>query len=187
MIFTISGLHGCGKTTVAKKIAEALGLKYYSTGQAFRDLAKEKNMTLEEFTKYVENNPNIDKILDDKIVAIAKSRVDTLIDSQLAPYLLKDLAIFKILLTCPLETRIKRMAERDQVSYDQKLKETTLREDSELERFKTLYNIDLQDEKNWKIYDIIVDTKRLNPEELTNKILRVWKKKSKEKRSQNSV
>ena len=57
MILTISGKHGSGKSVIGKKIALALDIKYYSTGQAFRDLAKEMNMSLEEFTKYVENHP----------------------------------------------------------------------------------------------------------------------------------
>ena len=64
MIIAISGLHGTGKSTIAKKIAEKLGIRHYSTGDAFRELAEEMNMTLEEFTAYVEKNPEIDKKLD---------------------------------------------------------------------------------------------------------------------------
>ena len=41
MIITISGLHGTGKSTIGKKLAENLGIRYYSTGQAFRELANE--------------------------------------------------------------------------------------------------------------------------------------------------
>ena len=58
MIITISGLHGTGKTTAGKLVAKALGLNYYSTGQAFRDLAKEMEMNLQEFSRYVEKHPN---------------------------------------------------------------------------------------------------------------------------------
>ena len=72
MIIAISGLHGTGKSTIAKKIAEKLGLRHYSTGDAFRELAKEMNMTLKEFTSYVENNPIIDKKLDEKVKSIGK-------------------------------------------------------------------------------------------------------------------
>ena len=171
MILTISGLHGTGKSTIGKKLAEALGLKYYSTGQAFRDLAAEMNMTLEEFTKYVENHPQIDNKLDTKILEIAK-KGDIIIDSQLAGYLLKNVADFKILLTCPLKTRVKRMIERDQESLKEKSKETNLREKSELERFKNLYNIDLSDKKKAKkTYDLIIDTEDLSIDEVLNKIL----------------
>ncbi|MFW9999419.1 MAG: (d)CMP kinase [Candidatus Hodarchaeota archaeon] len=176
MIITISGLHGTGKSTIGKLIAENLGIQFYSTGQAFRDLAKEMNMTLEEFTKYVEKNPNIDRKLDDKINEIAQ-RGNVIIDGQLSGYLLKSKANFKILLLCPLEIRVKRMAERDNTNYEKKLKETKLREKSELERFKNLYGFDLSDQKNLNIiYDLIINTENLTVEEIAEKILNTLEK-----------
>lgn len=171
MIVTISGLHGTGKSTIGKKLAKSLGMKYYSTGEAFRDLATDMNMTLEEFTHHVEENPEIDKQLDKKIKDIAK-KGNVVVDSQLSGTILESIADFKILLTCPLETRVKRMAERDLGSYEDKLKETLLREKSELRRFKELYNIDLSNKKqNKKTYDLIIDTQNLTIEEVLDKIL----------------
>ncbi|MFW9819499.1 MAG: (d)CMP kinase [Candidatus Thorarchaeota archaeon] len=177
MIITISGLHGTGKSTIAKLIAEKLCIQYYSTGQIFRDLALEMNMTLEEFTKYVEENPDIDKKLDNKIIDIAQ-KGNIIIDSQLSGYILKAIADFKILLTCPLETRIKRMADRDNNRYDEKVKETMIREKSELERFKRLYNIDLSNQEELhQLYDLIIDTENLTVEEVLEKILSFIPKK----------
>jgi len=171
MILTISGLHGTGKSTIGKKLAKSLGIKYYSTGEAFRDLAKDMNMSLKEFTHYVEENPEIDKQLDKKIIDIAK-KGNIIVDSQLSGYILESIADFKILLTCPLETRVKRMAERDLTLYENNLKETLLREKSELRRFKELYNIDLSDnDKIKKMYDLIIDTQNLTIEEVLNRIL----------------
>ncbi len=171
MILTISGLHGTGKSTIGKLIAENLGIRYYSTGMAFRDLAKDMNMTLEEFTKYVENHSEIDNKLDEKVIEIAKLG-NVIIDSQLTGYLLENIATFRILLSCPLETRVKRMAERDNISYNNKLKETILREDSELKRFKKLYNIDLSDKKAIsKTYNLILATENLSIEEIIEKII----------------
>ncbi|TFG01678.1 MAG: cytidylate kinase [Promethearchaeota archaeon] len=171
MIITISGLHGTGKSTVGKILSKELGLNYYSTGQAFRDLAQEKNMSLEQFTDYVEENPKIDMELDQKIIDIAKQG-DVVIDSRLSGYLLKELADFKILLTCPIETRIKRMADRDDSSFEEKLKETVIREKSELERFKKLYNINLENsEKNRQLYDLIINTEKISARQVTKKIL----------------
>ncbi len=171
MIISVSGLHGTGKSEIAKLIADRLGILYYSTGQMFRDLAKEKNMTLEEYTNYVEHHPDIDKELDNKVVNIAK-KGNIIIDSQLSGYILKSIADFRIHLTCPLELRVKRMSERDKTSLEKKLKETTLREKSELERFKKLYNIDISD-KNLiiEIFDLVINTENLSIEEVLDKIL----------------
>ena len=176
MILTISGLHGTGKSTIGKLISQKLGLKYYSTGQAFRDLAKDMNFTLEEFTDYVEKNPDIDRKLDDKIIEIAL-KDNILIDSQLSAYLLESVADFKILLTCSLKIRVKRMTERDDALYDDKLKETTIREKSELARFNKLYDINLNDQsKVEKIYDLIIDTSELTIEEIFELIFSDFKK-----------
>jgi len=176
MILTISGLHGTGKSTIGKLVAEKLGIKYYSTGQAFRDLAKETNLTLEEFTEFVENNPDIDKKLDHKIIEIAQ-KGNIIIDSQLSGYILESIADFKILLICPLEIRVERMTERDNESYDKKLEETTMREKSELVRYKKLYNIDLKnEEKIGKIYNLIIDTGNLTIDEVLEQILTAVKK-----------
>ncbi len=171
MIISISGLHGTGKSTIAKLIAKHLGIVYYSTGQMFRDLAKEKDMSLEEFTNYVEVHPDIDKILDKKVVNMAK-KGNIIIDSQLSGYILKSIANFRIHLTCPLELRVKRMSERDQTSFEEKLKETSLREKSELERFKKLYDIDLSDKNSINEFiDLIINTENFSIEEVLDKIL----------------
>lgn len=172
MIIAISGLHGTGKSTIAKLLAENLGILYYSTGQAFRDLAEESGMTLEEYTNYVEKNPEIDQTLDKKVVDIAK-KGSIIIDSQLSGHLLKSIADFKIHLTCPLKIRVKRMTARDQSSYDAKLKETTLREESELKRFNKLYDIDLSDNDFiHNFFDLIIDTESLSVEEVLQLILK---------------
>lgn len=171
MIITISGFHGTGKSTIAKLLANKLGILYYSTGQAFRDLAKESNMSLEEYTRFVEKHPDVDKELDNKVVEMAK-KGSIIIDSQLSGYILKSIANFKIQLICSLEERVKRMATRDQTSFAEKLKETTIREKSELERFKKLYKIDLSDiESTIAFFDLIIDTEHLSIEEIIDKIL----------------
>ncbi|MFX0019648.1 MAG: (d)CMP kinase [Promethearchaeota archaeon] len=171
MILSISGFHGTGKSTIGKLIAESLGITYYSTGEAFRELAKEKNMTLAEFTEYVENHPDVDFELDEKVIEIAK-KDNIVIDSQLSGFLLKDIASFKIHLVCPIDIRVKRMAARDKTSYQIKLKETKLREKSELERFKKLYNIDLNNIKEVnETFDLIINTENLTIKEVLELIL----------------
>jgi len=171
MIITISGLHGTGKSTVGKLVAKALGLNYYSTGQAFRDLAKEMGMNLQKFSHYVEEHPDIDKKLDEKILKIAEKN-NILIDSQLSGHILKNVADFKIHLTCSLETRVRRITDRDQSSYELKMKETLIRESSELERFKKLYGIHLDDLKEIKrFHDLVIDTEGLSIDEIVEIIV----------------
>jgi len=176
MIITISGPHGTGKSTIGQKIASLFNLKYYSTGKVFRELASEYSMDLEEFTKYVEKNLEIDKQLDNKILDLAR-KDNVIIDSQLSAFILKNKADFKILLTCSIDTRVKRMAERDGSSFSEKMNETLLREKSEEERFKKLYDIDLNDPKILEeTYDLIMDTTNLEIEQVMEEILKFFKK-----------
>ena len=64
------------------------------------------------------------------------------------------------------------MAERDKISYENKLKETIIREESELERFKKLYRIDLN---NVKIYNLILETENLTVEDIVEEIIGLLK------------
>ena len=48
-IITIGGNVGAGKTTLASKLAEALGYEDLSMGGLFREIAAERGMTIEEF------------------------------------------------------------------------------------------------------------------------------------------
>jgi len=171
MIIAISGLHGTGKSTIAKLLAETFGLKYYSTGDTFREFAKKRNLSLEEFSKYVENHPEIDRELDEKTIEKAKEN-NIIIDSQLSGHMLNSIADFKIHLKCSLESRVKRMTDRDETSFQRKLKETVLRETSELKRYKDLYNIDLSDiDTIYKLHDLVIDTENLSVEEVLEKII----------------
>jgi cytidylate kinase len=51
MIITIGGLPGTGTTTIARLISEKYGLNHVCAGFIFRDMAKENNMTLKEFSE----------------------------------------------------------------------------------------------------------------------------------------
>jgi cytidylate kinase len=58
------------------------------------------------------------------------------------------------------------------------LKETLLREKSELDRFKKLYNIDLRNEQIInELYDIIIDTESLSIQQVLKKIILELEKK----------
>lgn len=167
IVVTISGLHGVGKSNCAKLLANFFNLKHFSSGEIFRRLAKERGTTLEEFSLYVEKNPEIDLEIDKETVRAAKEG-NVIIDARLSGWKAKDYADLKILLTAPLETRVKRLAERDKKTYKEALEETLKREKSEAERFKRIYNIDVNDHS---IYDVIINTE-LWPLDSVVKILR---------------
>jgi len=66
-IITVSGLPGSGTTTLAETLSERLNATYLNGGTVFRALAEEQGMELNEFSKYVNENPDIDRAIDFKL------------------------------------------------------------------------------------------------------------------------
>ncbi|RLG57107.1 MAG: cytidylate kinase, partial [Candidatus Hydrothermarchaeota archaeon] len=65
LVITISGLIGSGKTTVAKALAEKLMLRHVQAGMVFREMAKERGMSLQEFSKLAEKDKSFDRLVDE--------------------------------------------------------------------------------------------------------------------------
>ena len=154
MLITISGFHGSGKSTVANDVMKKFKLRYLSAGNTFRQMAKDKTMTLEEFSKFVEQHPEIDREIDDRMVQEAQ-KGDAILDGLLVAWLTRHISGLHILLTADEQIRIERIAQRENRPYAEVKKETLIREKSEITRFKTLYHVDIND---YSIYDVVLNT-----------------------------
>ncbi len=153
-VITIGGLHGTGKSSVADSIAKRFGLRRISAGVIFRQLAKERGMTLEEFSRVAEGDLEIDELIDGTQKKAA-AEGNAVIDGQLAAWMAGDHADLKILLIAPVEVRIKRIAERDGTEFEFAKRETIAREGSEKARYFEYYKVDVSD---LSIYDLILNT-----------------------------
>lgn len=154
MIITISGFHGTGKTSVAKELASQFNMRYIAAGDVFRQIAYEKILTLEEFSKFVETHPEIDREIDERTIEEAK-KGNVILDALLAAWKTHDFSEITILLLADTKIRMKRIAQRENRPLKEVEEETISREISEITRFKNLYNIDLND---YSIYDIVLNT-----------------------------
>lgn len=157
----ISGVHGAGKTTAAEALADRLGLRYVSAGSVFREMADENGMSLTEFSNHVEENPEIDKRIDERTAEEAE-KDDVLIDARLAGWM-ADEADIKILLTAPLDERVERISEREDRPYEEVKEETVKREESEKKRFKEFYDVDVED---YSVFDLILNTGKFGEKEM---------------------
>jgi len=155
-VITISGLHGTGKSSVADIVAKRFGLKRVSVGAIFRELAKKRGLTLEEFSIVAEDDESIDRELD-ALLKTTAMKGNVLLDGQLAGWMAGDYANFKILLTASVDARVKRIAERDEVSLEHARRETLNREKSERERYLEFYGVDISDQS---IYDLVLNTEK---------------------------
>lgn len=118
---TISGTPGSGKSTVAELLRDKLGLKYVYSGMIFREMAKKHKMSLEEFGKYCEKNSDVDKELDKRQVEILK-KGDVILEGRLSGWLahLNNIPAFKVSIDADLETRAKRIVNREKGAVERK-------------------------------------------------------------------
>jgi predicted cytidylate kinase len=168
-VITISGEPGTGTTTIANHLSVHTGYKLVYIGETFRELAREKGLTLPDLGDYAENHPEVDFELDARQVEQARGG-NVILEGRLSGWLLKtnQVPAFKVLLTADLDTRVKRIVGREGKDYEQVKAEVLEREECEQERYKKYYNTKYNDKSH---YDLIIDTSNLTPEDITQRIL----------------
>ena len=141
MIITIGGLAGTGTTTAAQLLSEKMGIDYISAGYVFREMAREHNMSVLEFSAFAEGNDDIDKEIDKRQAELAKSADNLIVEGRLSAYFVE--ADLKLWLVTPFDIRSSRIAERESKSVDVASEEIISREKSEALRYKDIHNIDI--------------------------------------------
>ncbi len=156
MIITISGAPGTGTTTLARGLASEFGLRWVNSGELFRKIASEKNISVREMNRMAEKGPEIDYLIDDAQKISAKDG-SGIFEGRLSGHLLP--ADLKVLLKTDLRIRSERIAKRESKLLEDAIAETRAREESEARRYKKYYNIDISD---FSVYDLVVDTGRFD-------------------------
>ncbi|MCX8181574.1 MAG: AAA family ATPase [Candidatus Methanomethyliaceae archaeon] len=161
LLITISGPAGSGKSHCASKLAELYGIPCHSVGSIFRRMASERGLSVEEFSKVVEKDPTIDRELDRRTAELA-SKGGQIIEGRLVSFFSQSFPnTLSFYLTAPFEERVKRIALREGISIDAAEVRTKMREESEKQRYKSLYNIDIDD---LSVYDFVINTSKWDKE-----------------------
>jgi cytidylate kinase len=159
LTITVSGRSGSGKSLGAKAIAKALKLRYVSAGEIMRNLAKEKGISLEKMSQIRE--PEIDHEMDKRSLKLAMEG-SVVLDGRLTGWVAGDWADVKICYICSLETKAKRVAKRDGISFEEAKKRIMKRDKEDHKKYLELYGINSYDES---IYDLIIDNEKLTKKE----------------------
>ncbi len=158
MLITLSGTIGSGKTTIANEISK-LNFVHISAGEIMRRMAKERNLSLLEFSAYAEKNFEIDKKIDNHQKLLVEKEIkkgnNCVVEGRISWFVIK--SDIKIFLDADVDVRAKRVMKREKCSYDDASKGIKNRELSEYKRFKEIYSIDINDLRN---YDLCINTSK---------------------------
>lgn len=169
---TIAGDLGSGKSTVANHLINNINYRIESAGLIFRRLAEQHGMTAKEFNQFIESNPKYDNMVDDAIKEIGEKEENIIFDSRLAWYFVPK--SFKIYMYVDIDTATERIFnDKGRVSESYSDMETAKKEiierrQSEVLRYKTFYNVDID---NYNNYDFIIDTSHATKEEVNELVL----------------
>jgi cytidylate kinase len=158
VIIAIAGPIGVGKSTVAEGLAARLGYRVISGGEVFRDLARERGISLTEVNRLAEHDPTLDRELDRRQAELARAG-NCVVESRLAGWMVD--ADLKVWLRAPVEVRATRVARREGLAVEAARADLVERERSEWARYKASYNIDIDD---LGPYHLVIDTTRWSAE-----------------------
>ena len=173
---TIAGDLGSGKSTVANHLINNINYRIESAGLIFRRLAEQHGMSAKEFNQFIESNPKYDNMVDDTIKEMGEKEENIIFDSRLAWYFVPK--SFKIYMYVDVDTATERIFNdkgRVSESYSDMAtakKEIIERRESEVLRYKTFYNIDIN---NYSNYDFIIDTSHASKDEVNDAVLSNFK------------
>lgn len=152
---TVSGESGTGKTTVSESIAKSLKLKHVSIGDMFRHVAKKRKLKLEDFS--AKRIKGFDREVDERTLELAK-KGNIVLNGRLTGWVAGDNADIRIFVTAPKDMIAKRVARRDNKTFEHAKRDVTERDRDDFRAYKKLYGIDV---RKTGIYDLIVDNSKL--------------------------
>ncbi len=170
---TVGGLPGTGTTTLCRLLAARTGLPYTYAGAIFREEAARRGRDLAAFGALCEQDPSVDRSLDDRQVALLRD--DTLIlEGRLSGRLAhrEGIPALKVWITCDDAERARRVAERDGGGVAEQRARMQEREASERARYQAYYGFDMDD---LSVQDLVLDSTDTAPEALADQVLAEWR------------
>ncbi len=158
----ISGVGGTGKSTLARGLAEKLGWKVVSSGSFIRKWHQDNGVPLVETDKIPEE---VDRKMDMSYQEMMRNEEGIVFESRLAGWLSKNFdQTFKIMIKCDQHIGASRIAQREDSTLEEIIREQEIREGLLKEKFVRLYDAgDYLDERN---FDLVIDTSHVSAKDV---------------------
>jgi predicted cytidylate kinase len=174
MIITIGGNVGAGKTTLANNLADTLHYEQLYVGNILREMAAEKNLSIEQFYAQLKEDPAVEQSVDQRQATMMREKDNLIVQGRVAWYFAKSSPskVFNILLTVEPAVGAARAAEKKEnmgKTTDEMTIATAGREKMERERYAMLYGI--ENHLDPAQYDFVLDTTSLSIQEVLDKVM----------------
>ncbi len=168
---TISGHPGSGTSTLVAGLCNSLGWRKLNGGQVFRDLAKERGFTLEEFGQMCLDDDSIDQELDALLTKtmLAESSPE-IVESRLAGWWAykNDLSCARVWIEVSEDVRASRVVDREGGNVEEKLELMRSRMEFDGTRYDRFYGIDIN---SLEPYSCVIESVNLGKDEVLEKVL----------------
>ncbi len=164
---TITGDPGSGKTTFARNVAARTGYELITTGNMFRELAREKGISVAALNELAETQEELDHQVDNYLKSLNERDDHLVLDSRMAWHFLRN--ALKIRLTVDPDVAAQRIfsdtarGAEEKMSQQEAIKEVERRKQSEILRYRTLYQVNIGDDAN---FDLVINTSHKTEEEV---------------------
>ncbi|MBT7553115.1 AAA family ATPase [bacterium] len=182
LLLTISGTPGSGKSTIAKILSEKLKAHRIYVGGIRRELARQKEMTIEELNQYALEHPETDVEIDKKAAAQAREafkKTSVIVEGRTQFHFLPE--SIKIYIKVSFAEGAKRIWKQIQNDKERGIRNEHVpdsienmqiqlkeRQKNDRVRYQKYYQLDHTDESQ---YDLIVDTSDISAQEAVQKIV----------------
>ncbi|MDG6985811.1 MAG: cytidylate kinase family protein [Nitrososphaerota archaeon] len=173
-----------GKTTVSRKVAEALGTPMLGGGDVLKEMAVEEGYTPGgddwwdkgdgmKFLQERKRSSDFDKEVDARLIQKAK-RGDVVITSYPVPWLTKDGV--KVWLSGSVKSRATRMSKRDGISISKCKEILSVRDTENYKLYKKIYGIEFGTDLT--PFDLVVETDAIDEARVADIVIHFLKSRS---------
>ena len=174
----MSGLPAVGKTSVSRKVADALDAPLVGGGDVLKEMAIEEGYTPGgqdwgdkgdgmKFLEERKRSPDFDREVDARLLQKAK-KGDVVITSYPVPWLTKD--GLKIWLSGSVKSRAGRMSKRDGIPVSKCREILAVRDETNYKLYKKIYGIEFG--KDLGPFDLVVETDNIEEARVAEIVIR---------------
>ena len=179
-IITITGETGSGVSTVTQRLAESLEYRKFGAGGLFRNIARQRNMTVEQLNDYAKRNNVIDREIDTLIRQLGEGS-EIVLDARLGYYWIHD--SFRVYLQVDPDIAAHRIHKDIEKGKRHEEGATTINQtiiglrrqaESTQKRYLRDYGVDIN---NTRPFDLIINTDDKTSEEVVELVktsYRAW-------------